>query len=384
MSAQSLKPDPLHGHKRIVVKVGSALLVEPQKGLRESWLAALVEDLADLAKDGAELLLVSSGAIALGRSVLNLPERALRLDEAQAAAAVGQIALAGAWTKALADHALVGAQVLLTLNDTEGAGNRRAYLNARDTLSQLLAHKAVPVVNENDTVATSEIRYGDNDRLAARVATMAGADMLVLLSDIDGLYTAPPSQDPSAKLVERVSAITPEIEAMAGDAGSHLSRGGMVTKVEAARIATAAGCAMIIASGKTVHPLSSLSKGAPFTLFDAQPQQGARKAWISGQLAPAGTITVDAGAAQALSAGKSLLAAGVTGVSGQFSRGDAVVLEGPNGTLGHGLVAYNSTQAKQIKGLREENIADVLGHGARSTVIHADDMVLAHYRRGNA
>jgi glutamate 5-kinase len=376
--------NPLKGHRRIVVKIGSALLVDREHGLRRKWLTALAEDLAVLAADGAEIVLVSSGAIALGRSVLTMPDRALKLDEAQAAAAVGQIALAGAWTGALAGHGMVAAQVLLTLRDTEGAGNRRAYLNARDTLLQLLARKAVPVVNENDTVATSEIRYGDNDRLAARVATMAGADLLILLSDIDGLYTAPPASNPSATLVKRVKAITPAIEAMAGDAGSHLSRGGMVTKIEAARIATAAGCAMIIASGRENHPLRRLAEDDTCTLFDAKPVKGARKAWISGQLAPAGTIQVDAGAARALSSGKSLLAAGIRDVIGTFHRGDVVALEGPDGALGHGLVAYDSADAERIKGLREEAIADELGGNARSTVVHADNIVLGHSRAGEA
>ncbi|MEL6751434.1 MAG: glutamate 5-kinase [Pseudomonadota bacterium] len=373
--------NPLAGRRRIVVKVGSSLLVDPQSGLKRDWLSALADDLHSLSSTGAQILLVSSGAIALGRTVLGLPARALRLDEAQAAASVGQIALAQAWSEVLAARDHVAAQVLLTLRDTEGASNRRAYLNARDTLAQLLAHGAVPVVNENDTVATSEIRYGDNDRLAARVATMAAADMLVLLSDIDGLYTAPPTRDPTAELIPHVPQITDAIAAMAGDAGSHLSRGGMVTKIEAARIATSAGCAMVIASGKPLNPLQRLKDGGPATLFDAQIGGGARKAWISGQLAPTGRITIDAGAARALAKGNSLLAAGVTQVQGPFERGDVVAVEGPDGTLGRGLTAYSSKDATVIAGLREEQISEVLGGSARSTLIHADDIVLAAAKR---
>ena len=371
-----MSANPLVNGKRIVIKVGSSLLVDPTTGLKRDWLSALADDLHTLAQTGAQIVLVSSGAIALGRTVLGLPARALKLDEAQAAAAVGQIALAQAWSEALAARNHVAAQVLLTLRDTEGASNRRAYLNARDTLAQLLAHGAVPVVNENDTVATSEIRYGDNDRLAARVATMAGADMLVLLSDIDGLYTAPPAADPSAELVRHVPQITDAIAEMAGDAGSHLSRGGMVTKIEAARIATGAGCAMVIASGKHLNPLLRLMDGGPSTLFDAQAGSGARKTWISGQLAPTGRIAVDAGAARALARGNSLLAAGVNDVQGPFERGDVVAIDGPDGTLGRGLTAYNSGTAAQIAGMREEQIVETLGGSARSTLIHADDIVL--------
>ncbi len=368
--------DLLAGRRRIVVKIGSSLLVDPASGLKTAWLASLADDLADLAKGGAQILLVSSGAIALGRTVLKLPRRGLKLDEAQAAAAVGQIALARAWSEALGAYDLVAGQMLLTLHDTEGSAGRRSYLNARDTVERLLAFGAVPVVNENDTVATSEIRYGDNDRLAARVATMAGADMLVLLSDIDGLYTAPPVDDPNAKLVPLVPTITSDIEAMAGSAGSELSRGGMVTKIEAGKIATRAGCAMIIASGKHDHPLARLRKGAPSTLFEAASGTSARKAWIAGQLETCGTISVDAGAARALGQGKSLLAAGIVAIEGAFDRGDPVGIAGPDGALGRGLAGYDSDDARRIIGLRSEAIARVLGHGGRPTVIHADDMML--------
>ncbi len=368
--------DLLSGRRRIVVKIGSSLLVDPTSGLKSDWLASLAQDLAALAQDGAQILLVSSGAIALGRTVLKLPRRSLKLDEAQAAAAVGQIALARAWSEALGAHNLVAGQMLLTLHDTEGSAGRRSYLNARDTVERLVAFGAVPVVNENDTVATSEIRYGDNDRLAARVATMAGADMLVLLSDIDGLYTAPPADDPDAKFVPFVPTITSEIEAMAGSAGSELSRGGMVTKIEAGKIATRAGCAMVIASGKHDHPLARLRQGAAATLFEATSGASARKAWIAGQLETCGTIRVDAGAAQALLRGKSLLAAGITGIVGAFDRGDPVDIAGPDGALGRGLAGYDSGDAGRIIGLSTQAIADVLGHGGRPTVIHADDMML--------
>ena len=368
--------DVLAGRRRIVVKIGSSLLVDPKLGLKADWLSSLADDLATLAREGAQILLVSSGAIALGRTVLGLPRRNLKLDEAQAAASVGQIALARAWSEALGAHDLVAGQMLLTLHDTEGSAGRRSYLNARDTVERLLAFGAVPVVNENDTVATSEIRYGDNDRLAARVATMAGADMLVLLSDIDGLYTAPPADDPAAELVPIVAVITPDIEAMAGSAGSELSRGGMVTKIEAGKIATRAGCTMVIASGKHDHPLDRLRQGASCTLFEAASGTSARKAWIAGQLETRGTIRVDAGAARALLRGKSLLAAGITGIDGGFDRGDPVNIAGPDGPLGRGLAGYDSVDARRIIGLRTDAIAAVLGHGGRPTVIHADDMML--------
>ena len=270
---------PVSAHKRIVIKIGSALLVDRTSGLKSAWLESLCADIADLKNAGAEVLVVSSGAIAMGRTVLGLPGGPLRLEESQAAAAVGQIALARAWSGSLSTHDIVAGQILLTLGDTE---ERRRYLNARATMGELMRHGAVPIINENDTVATSEIRYGDNDRLAARVATMAGADLLVLMSDIDGLYTAPPHLDPDARFLEIIDAITPEIEAMAGDAGSELSRGGMKTKIDAGKIATGAGCAMIIASGKTGHPLSAIDKGARSSWF--QPSgtpQSARKVWIA-------------------------------------------------------------------------------------------------------
>ena len=308
--------------------------------------------------------------------MLGLGVGPLKLEAAQAAAAVGQIELARAWSEAFRRHGLIAGQVLLTLSDTEGRASRRSYLNARDTLDHLLAHGAVPIVNENDTVATTEIRYGDNDRLAARVATMVRADLLVLLSDIDGLYTAPPNVA-GAELVPRVDAITPAIEAMAGDAGSGLSRGGMKTKVDAARIATDAGTAMIIASGRADDPLGALEAGANHTLFVAHDTARARKAWIGGQLQPAGRVTIDAGAVRALGEGRSLLPIGVTAVSGTFGRGDAVEIADADGrVLGHGLAGYGARDAGAIAGLRSGDIEGALGYEGRAALIHRDDMML--------
>jgi glutamate 5-kinase len=366
----------LASYRRITVKIGSALLVDRETGLKREWLASLADDIAALAAGGAEILVVSSGAIALGRNVLSLGRRALRLEESQAAAAAGQIALAGAWAEALAQKGLKSGQVLVTLGDTE---ERRRYLNARATISTLLKLKAVPVINENDTVATSEIRYGDNDRLAARVATMMRSDLLVLLSDIDGLYTAPPALDPEARFIPVVERITPKIEAFAGAAASELSRGGMRTKLDAGKIATAAGTAMIIASGIRLHALSIIGKGARATFFRAsdRPVRG-YKSWIAGQLEPAGRVTVDAGAVGALLAGKSLLAAGVRSVSGQFSRGDTVAVMDPDEReVARGLVAYDVADAVKIAGLKSGEIAAVLGYEARAAFIHRDDLVMS-------
>jgi glutamate 5-kinase len=369
----------LRDFRRIAVKIGSSLLVDAARGeLRRRWLAGLAADLAALRAGGAELLVVSSGAIALGRTVLGLGGKALRLEESQAAAAVGQIALARAWAEALGGHGLIAGQVLVTLGDTE---ERRRYLNARATLERLIALGAVPVINENDTVATAEIRYGDNDRLAARVATMAGADCLVLLSDVDGLYTAPPASDPAATLIPVVERITPAIAAMAGDAASGLARGGMKTKLEAARIATAGGTHMVIASGKVERPLSALAAGGRCTWFLPPPQTSplaARKRWIAGALKPRGTLVIDAGAARALARGSSLLPAGVTAVEGRFARGDAVVVRGPDGAeLGRGLVAYDHAEAEKIAGRRSDRIATILGYPGRGEMVHRDDLVMA-------
>jgi glutamate 5-kinase len=362
--------------RRIVVKVGSSLLVESKAGrVREQWLTALCEDIAKLHDEGRELLVVSSGAIALGRGRLKLPPGPLKLEDSQAAAAVGQIELARIWSEMLGRHGISAGQILLTLQDTE---ERRRYLNARSTLGRLLELRALPVINENDTVATNEIRYGDNDRLAARVATMASADLLVLLSDIDGLYDAPPSTNPDAKLIPVVSAITPQIEAMAGDAGSELSRGGMRTKIEAGRIAITGGTHMVIGSGLIEHPIKAIAEGARCTWFltPANPVT-ARKRWISGSLEPRGVVIIDAGAVAALRKGRSLLPAGVIKIEGTFARGDAVVVRGPDGhEIGRGLVAYDSEDAERIKGRTSSDVALVLGIEGRAEMIHRDDLVI--------
>ena len=363
--------------RRIVVKVGSSSLFDHSAGaLRREWLEALADDLADRAKAGVDLLVVSSGAIALGRNVLKLPSTQLKLEESQAAAAVGQIALARIWTETLAKRGLTGAQILLTLGDTE---ERRRYLNARSTIAKLLELRAIPVINENDTVATNEIRYGDNDRLAARVATMMSADLLVLLSDVDGLYDAPPGENKNAKRIPVVSRVTAEIESVAGVAGSDLSRGGMRTKIEAAKIATSAGVHMIIASGHTLHPLQAIANEAACTWFltPANPVT-ARKKWIGGSLEPRGAIHVDAGAVAALRRGKSLLPAGVVRIEGTFARGDAVVVRGPDGAeIGRGLVAYDRDDAERLVGQNSEKIEGILGYRGRTEMVHRDDLVIA-------
>ncbi|MCB1502870.1 MAG: glutamate 5-kinase [Bauldia sp.] len=364
----------LDSFRRIVVKIGSSLLVD-QKGLKHEWLDALGADLAALAAGRRDLLVVSSGAIALGRRVLDLPRGPLRLEESQAAAAIGQIALARAWSETLQRHGFTAGQILLTLSDTE---ERRRYLNARSTIMTLLRLGAIPIINENDTVATNEIRYGDNDRLAARVATMLGADLLVLLSDIDGLYSAPPATNPDARFLPLVERITPEIEAMAGSAGSELSRGGMLTKIEAGKIATAAGTTMLIAHGHEHHPLRRVAEGARCTWFlpETQPVTAWKK-WISGSVETRGAVTVDDGAVKALRAGKSLLPAGVRGVRGRFQRGDTVSILGPGGEeIGRGLVAYDSADAERIAGRKSAEIATILGYAGRAEMIHRDDMAL--------
>jgi glutamate 5-kinase len=370
----------LQDFRRIVVKVGSSLLVDSGAGdVRAAWLSALVADIAKLHREGREILIVSSGSIALGRSRLKLPRGALKLEESQGAAAVGQIALARIWSEVLAAHGIGAGQILVTLQDTE---ERRRYLNARSTIAKLLEWRAVPVINENDTVATSEIRYGDNDRLAARVATMTSADLLVLLSDTDGLYDAPPLQNPNAKLISVVERVTAEIEAMAGDAGSELSRGGMRTKIEAAKIATTGGTHMLIATGKIKHPLAAIADGGRCTWFltPANPVT-ARKRWIAGALEPKGTLTIDAGAVSALRAGKSLLPAGVIRVDGQFARGDAVVVRGPDThEIGRGLVAYDAEDADRIKGRSSPDILAILGVSGRAEMIHRDDLVVGGLR----
>jgi glutamate 5-kinase len=366
--------------RRVVVKIGSSLLIDATAGrINDGWLASLAADLATLHAQGRDILVVSSGAIALGRVVLGLPRGRLELEDSQAAAAVGQIALARTWNEALSRHGITAGQVLVTLWDTE---ERRRYLNARSTINRLLDWRAVPVINENDTVATTEIRYGDNDRLAARVATMVSADLLILLSDVDGLYTAPPGgADEAAKAathLPRVERITAEIEAMAGAAGSDLSRGGMQTKIEAAKIATSAGTHMVIASGRRDHPLDAIAKGGRCTWFLAAGNPiTARKKWIAGSLEPKGTLSIDAGAVAALRRGNSLLPVGVTRIEGDFARGDALIIRGPDGAeIGRGLSAYDAEEAQKIRGRVTAEIEPILGYGGRGVMVHRDDLVL--------
>ncbi len=361
----------------MVVKVGSALLADEAKGaIRTPWLDALAEDIAALRARGTQVILVSSGAVAVGRGQLGLERPQLRLEEKQAAAACGQIRLAHAYQEALARHGLGVAQVLLTLEDTE---ERRRYLNARSTIETLLRLGAIPVINENDTVATNEIRYGDNDRLAARVAAMASADTLVLLSTIDGLYTADPRLDPGARLVEEVTAITPAIEAMAGKAPPGYSSGGMVTKLEAARVAMGAGCRMVIADGRKAHALHAVGADGRGTWFiPGVSPRNQRKHWIAASLKPMGALVVDAGALLALRSGKSLLPAGVVRIEGKFDRGDAVRILGPEGTeVARGLVAYTSADAARIAGHKSREIEEILGYRGRDEMIHRDDLVVA-------
>lgn len=362
--------------RRLVVKIGSSLLVDPATGaLNRDWLGSLIADIAALKTDGRQVIIVSSGAIALGRKSLGLARGPLKLEESQAAASVGQVNLAHAYGDMLSSHGLVAAQILVTLGDTE---ERRRYLNARSTMETLLGLGAVPVVNENDTVATTEIRYGDNDRLAARVASMMSADCLVLLSDVDGLYTGVPGKDEKASLIPEVQEITADIEAMAGDTGTELSRGGMVTKIEAAKVAVTAGTNMVIASGKVKNPLARLGSGGACTWFIAGTSPAAsRKRWIAGALVPRGSVTIDDGAAAALKAGKSLLPAGVSSVDGTFDRGDAIVILDKTGAeLGRGLSAYACEDARRIIGHKSREIAQRLGYRGRDELIHRDDMAL--------
>ena len=370
--------DHLAGAKRIVVKVGSTLLVDSAAGaFKRDWLASLAADVAALKQAKKEVIVVSSGAIALGRRALKLKSGALRLEESQAAAAVGQVRLAQAYVDAFHGHDIQVAQILLTLEDTE---ERRRYLNARETLTTLLGLGAVPVINENDTVATAEIRYGDNDRLAARVASMLEADMLVLLSDIDGLYSANPQRDPSARHIPEVRAITPEIERMAEGPVSGVSKGGMQSKIAAAKIATSAGAAVVIANGHVVHPLHSIAAAERTTLFvpRVSPAQ-AKKRWIAGGLSAQGTIIIDPGAERALLSGKSLLPAGVKSVAGHFERGDAVLVRSEDGReLARGLIAYNDEDARRLVGRRTVEIESILRYRGRDEMIHRDDLALTH------
>jgi glutamate 5-kinase len=370
MSANALAP-----YRRITIKIGSALLVDKAGKLRKAWLDALAEDIAALKAEGRDIVVVSSGAIALGRGLLGLSALSLTLEQSQAAASAGQIALSQAWAEALGRHNIVTGQILITPNITE---ERRYYLNARTTVTTLLGLGAIPIFNENDSVATAEIRYGDNDRLSARVATMIEADCLVLLSDIDGLYTAPPAKDPNAQHIPVVETITPAIEAMAGGAASHLSRGGMTTKVEAGKIATLAGTAMVIAKGTETHPLKALTEGGRHTLFHpARSRAQARKRWIMGTLSVAGTLQVDAGALRALQQGRSLLPIGVTKVSGEFERGDTVAIVDPDGReIARGLVGLDSEDARLAMGKRSDTLVEVFGVGSRTEMIHRDNLVL--------
>ncbi len=362
----------LTGAARLVVKIGSALLVDRGSGaLRRDWLEGLALDVAAIKRRGTDVILVSSGSIALGRAALDLPAGTLALEQSQAAAAVGQIRLARAYEEVLAPHGLTAAQVLVTLEDS---ADRRRYLNSRATLEQLLRLGTVPIVNENDTIATDEIRYGDNDRLAAQVAVAAGADRLVLLSDVDGFYSGNPQVDPAARRFDVIERITPEIEAMAGDAGSGLSKGGMKTKLLAARTATGAGCAMAITDGFVQRPLAALEAGASATWFLAEGDpHTARKRWIAA-MKPRGVLRVDAGAARALGQGRSLLPAGVVEVSGRFGRGDAVDIVGPEGGLARGLARYTADEAARIAGRRSGDIEAILGYPGRAALVHRDDM----------
>lgn len=363
--------------RRLIIKIGSALLVNDESGeIQHDWLNALADDIAECRSRGQEVLVVSSGAIAVGRRHLGLTEHSLRLEEKQAAAATGQIRLAHAYQATLERHNLTVAQILLTPADTE---ERRRHLNARSTLSQLLQLGAIPVINENDTVATQEIRFGDNDRLAARVAAMISADTLVLLSDIDGLYDGDPRQDQKARHIAEVHTITTETEAMAGTQPPGYSSGGMITKLQAAKIAVAAGCRMAIGLGTDLHPLRSIESGARCTWFlpKANPLT-ARKRWIAGSLQPMGVIVVDEGAEQALRRGTSLLPAGVVEIKGTFERGDLVsVCVGDGQEIARGLSAYADGDATLISGHKSGEIEEILGYRGRDEMIHRDDLVLS-------
>ncbi|RED45843.1 glutamate 5-kinase [Aestuariispira insulae] len=361
--------------KRIVIKIGSALLVDEAGHVRQGWLNALADDIAVLKRMGKDVLVVSSGSIAVGRRHLGLAGQSLKLEEKQASAATGQIRLAHAYQQALGHYEITVAQILVTLADTE---ERRRHLNARNTMLQLLSLGAVPVINENDTVATEEIRYGDNDRLAARVATMVSADALILLSDIDGLYAADPRKNPDAEHFPEVTQITEEIEAMAGDAPEGISTGGMVTKLAAAKIAVSGGCHMAIALGTEKHPVQHLLDGGRCTWFrPGDRPMTARKKWIAGTLKTVGEVVVDAGAAKALMAGKSLLPAGIRKVAGRFDRGDAIQVTDMDGRkVAVGLAAYGAEEAERVIGRKTSEIKDILGYEGRMEMIHADDLAL--------
>lgn len=368
--------DTLQTAQIVIIKVGSALLVDEQQNrINEEWLAGMAADIASLHAAGKSVVVVSSGAIALGQQGLGLRGTGLRLEEKQAAAATGQVILANAWMMALAKHNITTAQILLSPDDTE---TRRRHLNARATMKTLLELKSVPVVNENDTVTTAEIRYGDNDRLAARVAAMLSADMLCLLSDVDGLYTENPALNSAATHLAEIDALTPEVLKMAGSANAAYASGGMVTKLEAARIATKAGCDMVICDGRPLGPLSKLRDGARSTLFHAGASPlTARKQWIAGALSPKGCLTVDAGALGALRKGRSLLPAGVVAVDGEFERGDLIAIHNQAGAvIGHGLSAYSAGDANIICGHKSREIEALLGYRGRDEIVHADNLVM--------
>ena len=365
----------LSDYRRVIIKVGSSLLVDNAGNLNRDWLDTLVQDIAVLQRDGHEILIVSSGSIAIGSNVLGINKARARLEDLQAAAAAGQARLVHAYEEVLGQRAITAAQVLLTPEDTE---NRRRFLNARGTLERLVDRLVIPIINENDTVATEEIRYGDNDRLAARVAQLVMADALILLSDVDGFYTSDPGKDPNARHIAEVSHITREMQSMAGETRSDVGSGGMATKVQAARIATHAGCSTIIASGKVGHPLRALSTGGRCTVFKAEgTPAAARKQWLAGVLEVGGEMRVDDGAVRALRTGNSLLPVGVLSIEGDFGRGDVVRITGPDGAeLGRGLAEYSATEAGLIAGCQSEQIEDRLGHRGRSVMVHRDELVL--------
>ncbi len=367
----------LSAARRIVIKIGSSLLVDEEHGtIHRKWLSALAEDVARLSARAQEVVIVSSGAIAVGRRHLKFADGNLRLEEKQASAATGMLRLAHAYQEELAHYDLTLAQVLMTLDDSE---NRRRYINARNTLETLLRRGAVPLINENDTVATDEIRLGDNDRLGARVAAMISADTLILLSDVDGLYTADPRRDETATVIPEVHEITPEIEAMAGQAQTSVGSGGMVTKLAAAKVAMGAGCRMIIADGHELNPVRRIEEGASCTWFIPKgTPRTARKHWIAGTLNPAGKLIVDDGALNALRGGKSLLPAGVVNVEGNFQKGDAVVVvNGDGAEVGRGLVAYSIDDARLLMGHKSSEIEHLLGYRGVDELIHRDNLVLS-------
>ncbi|NVK19047.1 MAG: glutamate 5-kinase [Methylocystaceae bacterium] len=374
--ADLLKSTALKDGKRIVIKIGSALLVDAERGtVHRSWLESLASDIAEARARGQEIVIVTSGAVAVGRRHLDLPTGALRLDEKQAAAACGNIRLAHAYQEVLGHHRITVAQILVTLEDSE---NRRRYINARNTIETLLKVGAIPLINENDSVATDEIRFGDNDRLAARVAAMISADTLVLFSDIDGLYTADPSRDAQAEFIPVIKQITPEIEAMAGGSASNVGSGGMTTKIAAAKIALNSGCRMVITKGERMNPLKALEDGVKSSWFlpDATPKN-ARKQWISGSLKPVGKVIVDAGCLKALRAGKSILPIGVKEIIGTFDRGEAVQVIAPDGKeVARGLMAYGSEDARLIVGVKSSEIEEKIGYQGRDVMIHRDDLVV--------